>query len=106
MIALFTFEFIEGNTITRMYFMKLRRLTDTALKEGEITPELEKERGKLVPSFTHYLDLPMLFLIIALGVIKPTTWDAFIYGSILAIALASFFTVLIPRMYPWGNRAN
>ncbi len=106
MIALFAFEFIEGNTITRMYFMKLRRLTNVALEEGKITPELEKERGKLVPSFTHYLDLPMLFLIIALGVIKPTTWDAFIYGSILAIALASFFTVLIPRMYPWGNTSN
>jgi len=106
MIFLFAFEFIEGNTITRMYFMKLRRLTNAALEEGKITLELEKERGKLVPSFTHYLDLPMLFLIIALGVIKPTTWNAFIYGSILAIALASFFTVLIPRMYPWGNRSN
>jgi len=106
MILLFAFEFIEGNTITRMYFMKLRRLTNAALEEGKITLELEKERGKLVPSFTHYLDLPMLFLIIALGVIKPTTWNAFIYGSILAIALASFFTVLIPRMYPWGNRSN
>ena len=104
MIVLFAFEFIEGNTITRMYFMKLRRLTDAALKEGEITPELKKEREKLVPSFTHYLDLPMLFLIIALGVIKPTTWGTFIYGSILAVALASFFSVIIPRMYPWGSR--
>ena len=31
MIALFAFEFIEGNTITRLYFMKLRRMTDEAL---------------------------------------------------------------------------
>ena len=106
MIALFAFEFIEGNTITRMYFMKLRRLTNAALEEGQITPELEKERGKLIPSFTHYLDLPMLFLIIALGVIKPTTWSTFIYGSILAIVLAIFFTVLIPRMYPWGSKSK
>ena len=106
MIALFAFEFIEGNTITRAYFMKLRCLTDAALDEGIITPELEKERGKLIPSFTHYLDLPILFLIIALGVIKPTTWNTFIYGSILAIALAIFFTVLIPRMYPWGSKAK
>lgn len=104
MIALFAFEFIEGNTITRMYFMKLRRLTNTALEEGKMTPELEKERGKLIPSFTHYLDLPMLFLIIALGVLKPTSWDTFFYGSILAIVLATVFTVLIPRMYPWGSK--
>jgi uncharacterized membrane protein len=103
MIALFAFEFIEGNTITRLYFMKLRRLTNESLDIGEFTPELEKERSKLVPSFTHYLDLPMLFLIIALGVMKPTTWSMFINGSLIAIGLASFFTVLIPRIYPWGN---
>ena len=103
MIALFAFEFIEGNTVTRLYFMKLRRITDDALSAGKITPELEKERGKLLPSFTHYLDIPMLFLIIALGVIKPTTWDMFFYGSIVAIGLASFFTVFIPRLYPWGR---
>ena len=103
MIALFAFEFIEGNTVTRLYFMKLRRITDDALSAGKITPELEKERGKLLPSFTHYLDIPMLFLIIALGVIKPTTWDMFFYGSIVAIGLASFFTIFIPRLYPWGR---
>ena len=51
--------------------------------------------------FTHYLDLPMLFLIIALGVIKPTTWEVFFYGALTAIGLASFFTFLIPRIYPW-----
>ncbi len=65
--------------------------------------ELEKERGKLVPSFTHYLDLPMLFLIIALGTIKPNTWEMFFYGSAIAIGLALFFTILIPRIYPWGT---
>jgi len=105
MIALFAFEFIEGNTITRLYFMKLRRITNEALSVGEITPELEKERSKLLPSFTHYLDLPMLFLIIALGVMKPATWGMFLYGSLIAIALASFFTFFIPRLYPWGRES-
>ena len=27
MVLLFAFELIEGNTITRLYFMRLRRLT-------------------------------------------------------------------------------
>ncbi len=103
MIGLFAFEFIEGNTVTRLYFMKLRRLTTEALAKGKITKELEIERAKLVPSFTHYLDLPMLFLIIALGVIKPTTWGMFIYGSVIATGLAAFFTALIPRIYPWPD---
>ncbi len=103
MIILFAFEFIEGNTITRLYFMKLRKITAVALEQGEITEELEKERSKLTPTFTHYLDLPMLFLIIGLGVMKPSTWEVFIYGSIISISLASVFTILIPRLYPWNN---
>jgi len=102
MIILFAFEFIEGNTITRLYFMKLRRITKGALEKGEITPELEKERAKIVPSFTHYLDIPILFVIIALGTLKPSTWTMFIYGILISLVIAIAFTVIIPRMYPWG----
>ena len=46
MVALFAFEFIEGNSVTRLYFMKLRRITGEALKAGHITPELEKARSR------------------------------------------------------------
>ncbi len=104
MVGLFLFEFIEGNTITRLYFMKLRRITQNALDEGKITAELERERAKLTPTFTHYLDIPMLFLIIALGVLKPETWTVFFVGAGIAIAVASLFTVIIPRLYPWGEK--
>ncbi len=38
MVFLFVFEFIEGNTVTRIYFMRLRRLTQEALQIGEFTP--------------------------------------------------------------------
>ena len=106
MIILFAFEFIEGNTVTRLYFMKLRRLTNEAISIGKITPELEKEREKTIPSFTHYLDLPILFLIIALGVIKPATWDLFFVGSLIAIGIASFFTIFILRLYPCGSNTT
>ena len=106
MIILFAFEFIEGNTITRLYFMKLRRITQNALDKGEITQELENERAKLLPTFTHYLDLPMLFLIIALGVLKPNTWQVFLYGSVISIVVATLFTVIVPHMYPWGVNAT
>src|SRR5574342_1200767 len=41
MVALFAFEFIEGNTITRLYFLRLRRLTRVALKHGAVTRGLE-----------------------------------------------------------------
>ncbi|KAB2940702.1 MAG: DUF2269 domain-containing protein [Hyphomicrobium sp.] len=106
MVGWFAFEFIEGNTITRLYFMRLRRLTRIALKSGHVTPELQRARGELVPSFTHFLDLPILFLIIALGTIRPTTWAMFFVGSLAAIALAALLTIVIPRLYPWGSEAS
>jgi len=102
MITLFAFEFIEGNTVTRLYFMKLGRITREALEKGEVTEELERERARLVPTFTHYLDIPMLFVIIALGVYRPGTWDVFLYGTVIALAVATLFTAIVPRIYPWG----
>ncbi|HHT9114753.1 MAG TPA: DUF2269 domain-containing protein [Candidatus Wunengus sp. YC65] len=103
MIGLFGFELIEGNTITRLYFMKLQRITREALNVGQFTPELEKVRAKHIPTFTHFLDLPLLFLIVALGSIKPNTWTLFIVGLALAILVAAALTVFIPRLYQWGR---
>ena len=103
MVILFIAEFIEGNTVTRLYFMRLRRMTRRALEEGSFTPELERERGKLVPSFTHFLDLPILTLIIALGALRPDSWTLFLAGTLIAIAIAAALTLWLPRLYPWGN---
>jgi uncharacterized membrane protein len=103
MVALFAFEFIEGNTITRLYFMRLRRLTRSALDIGRVTPELQRARGEHVPTFTHFLDLPILFLIIALGAMQPTTWTLFFTGLIASVGLATALTLAIPRLYPWGS---
>jgi uncharacterized membrane protein len=101
MIVLFLFEFVEGNTITRLYFMRLRRLTNEALVQGSVTPELTRVRQEKVPSFTHFLDLPMLLLIVSLGTMKPSTWTQFIIGAIAALVVAIILTLWIPRLYPW-----
>jgi uncharacterized membrane protein len=103
MVVLFVAEFVEGNTVTRLYFMRMRRMTGLALPGGQFTPELQRERGKLVPSFTHFLDLPVLTLIIALGALKPDSWVLFFAGAAIAIGLATALTLWIPRLYPWGN---
>lgn len=103
MVVLFLAEFIEGNTITRLYFMRLRRMTRVALAQGHFTPELEHERGKRLPSFTHFLDLPAFTLIVSLGALKPDSWMLFIAGSLISVALASMLTAWIPRLYPWGS---
>jgi uncharacterized membrane protein len=102
MVYLFAFEFVEGNSVTRLYFMRLRRLTQEALSVGMFTPQLEKARAENVPTFTHFLDLPILFLIISLGALKPQSWSLFIVGSLIALAIAVALTLLVPRLYPWA----
>jgi uncharacterized membrane protein len=104
MVYLFVFEFVEGNTVTRLYFMRLRRLTQEALSVGTFTPQLEKARAENVPTFTHFLDLPILFLIISLGALKPQSWSLFIVGCLIALAIAVALTLLVPRLYPWVVR--
>lgn len=101
MIVLFLFEFVEGNTVTRLYFMRLRRLTNEALVQGGVTPELTHARQEHVPTFTHFLDIPMLLLIVSLGAMRPTTWTQFVIGTLGAIAFATVLTLWIPRLYPW-----
>ncbi len=103
MAFLFAFEFIEGNTVTRIYFMRVRRLTLQALQVGQFTPELERARAENIPTFTHFLDLPILFVIISLGSLKPDTWTLFVAGLLVSIALATAMTILIPRLYPWSQ---
>lgn len=106
MVALFALEFIEGNTVTRLYFMRLRRLTQEALAAGGFTAQLERARAEGVPAFTHFLDLPVLLVIVSLGTLKPATWTLFTVGLAVALSIAAALTALIPRLYPWGARRD
>ena len=63
MVLLFAFEFIEGNTITRLYFMRLRRLTRQALGVGRATLELARARSeqrlsRLAQKLIQIVDIP------------------------------------------------
>lgn len=104
MVFLFAFEFVEGNTVTRLHFMRLRRLTQEALSVGRFTPELQRARAENLPTFTHFLDLPVLLLIVSLGALKPESWASFIVGSLIALAVATALTIVIPRIYQWSGR--
>lgn len=101
MIFLFVFEFIEGNTITRLYFMRLRRIAREAVSAGHFTTQLEQERARLLPTFTHFLDMPIIVLLIALGVMRPATWDFFAIGLIAAIGASVVLTYIMRRVYRW-----
>jgi len=102
MVFLFAFEFIEGNTVTRLYFMRLRRLAREAIEKGQVTPAQTDARQKeRVPTFTHFLDIPLLLVIVSLGVLKPETWTQAVVGIGIALAVATCLTIVLPRIYPW-----
>jgi uncharacterized membrane protein len=103
MVILFGLEFIEGNTITRLYFMRLRRLARLAVTEGRVTPELAHARAEHLASFTHFLDIPILLVIVSLGALRPSDWTQFVIGIVLAVAAAPLLNYFIPRLYPWGG---
>ncbi len=101
MVVLFAFEFIEEDTITRLYFMRLRRLTVEAIRQGKVTPELVEARRHHVPTFTHFLDIPILFVIVALSAMRSNAWTLFAAGTLLALVAATILTIVVPRMYPF-----
>jgi len=106
MVILFGLDFIEGNTITRLYFMRLRGLARAAVVEGRVTPELADARAEQLASFTHFLDIPILLVIVSLGALRPSDWRQFVIGIVLAVAAASLLNCFIPRLYPWGGDAG
>jgi len=102
MVVLFAFEFIEGNTVTRLYFMRLRRLTREAVERGGVTQALIDAREReLLPTFTHFLDIPLLLVIVSLGVFRPETWTHALVGIAVSLVVATALTVALPRLYPW-----
>lgn len=103
MVVLFAFEFIEGNTITRLYFMRLRRLARIAVAEGRVTAELTRARAEQLASFTHFLDIPLLLVIVSLGALRPGSWTHFVVGVVIAVTVASLLNYFVPRLYPWGG---
>ncbi|CCG40495.1 conserved membrane hypothetical protein [Magnetospirillum molischianum DSM 120] len=97
MVILFSLEFVEGNTITRLFFLRLRRTTAAAAADphGQM-PDVQRS---FLPSFTHFLDIPVFVLIMSLGIFKPTEWSVLILGCVLAVAVALAQTIyFIPRL--------
>jgi len=105
MVLLFALEFVEGNTITRLYFMRLRRLAREAVRKGRVTPDLARARAEQLASFTHFLDIPVLLVIVSLGALRPADWTQLAIGIVIAVAAASLLNYFIPRLYPWGGEA-
>jgi len=101
MASLSAFGFIEGSTITHTYAMKLQRITGLALKAGHITPELEAVRQARVPTFMHFIHLPLFLVIVSLGIVRPATWTLFVSGTAFSLLIATVLSIAVPRINTW-----
>jgi hypothetical protein len=101
MVVLFAFEFVEGNTVTRLYFLRLRRLTREALAEGAMTPALAAARRERVPTFTHFLGSAHPLRPRGAGGGGPATWTLLVVGTAVAVLAATALTIAVPRLYPF-----
>lgn len=78
----------------------MRRLTREALEQDRFTETLSMKIQRLVPTFTHFLDLPIFLLIVTLGTVRPDSWALFVSGALIALILAGALTYAISRLYP------
>lgn len=95
MWGLFLFEFVEGNTITRLVYRRTLRQARAALDAD--TPATGFASQTLIGRLTHFLDLPLFAVIVYCGVFRPESWTV-LGGAIgIAVAVALALAALAPR---------
>ncbi|MHA1152840.1 MAG: DUF2269 family protein [Alphaproteobacteria bacterium] len=98
MWALFLFEFIEGNIVTRIQFRRTLRESVQALEQGRLTDEVRNEARTLLGQVAHFLDIPLFSVIVYCGAVRPDSWSDLIIAVIVALVAAIILTVAVPRL--------
>jgi uncharacterized membrane protein len=99
MWGLFLFEFIEGNTVTRLQFRKtLRRSRDSLARGGPLTDDIRDEARSLLNKVAHFLDIPLFTVIVYCGTVRPDSWSHVAAAIVIALAVAMILISTIPRL--------
>jgi hypothetical protein len=98
MWGLFLFEVVEGNTVTRLQFRRTLQRSRAALPTGVLTAEVRTEARSLLGQIAHFLDLPLLVVIVWCGVIRPESWSEVATAIALALITAALLAALVPRL--------
>jgi uncharacterized membrane protein len=106
MWGLFLFEVIEGNTVTRAQFRRTLRRSREALVSGRLTDRDRDEARNLLGQVTHFLDLPVLLVIVWCGAMRPDSWGQVLAALGLALVATVALTALVPRLAARGARAD
>ncbi len=98
MWGLFLFEFIEGNTITRVQFRRTRRLSQALPQDKPLTDGIRSHVRTWIGQLAHFLDIPLFWVMVYCGLMRPDrSWQvAAAIGIAIATALA--LTFLVPRL--------
>jgi len=98
MWGLFLFEFIEGNTVTRLQFRRTLRLSRSLAEDEPLTQDKRSHARTLIGKLAHFLDIPLFSVIVYCGVVRPDSW-AQVAGAIgIAIAAALALAFVVPRL--------
>ncbi len=101
MWGLFLFEFIEGNTLTRVQFRRTLKVS-RSLPEGEpLTDEIRGRARTFIGRLAHFLDVPLFTVIVYCGVARPDSWLE--VGSAIGIGIAAAL-VLMSVVPPLAER--
>ncbi len=99
MWGLFLFEFIEGNTVTRVQFRKALRRSQDALARGDpLTGDLRDEARGVFNKVTHFLDIPLFTVIVYCGTVRPETWTHVLVAVGIGLTAAALLAGLMPRL--------
>ncbi len=98
MWVLFLFEFIEGNTLTRVQFRRTLRVSRSLPEDRPLTEEIKRHARTWIGRFTHFLDIPMVAVIVYFGVVRPDRWLTVGIAIGIAIAAALVLMIAVPRM--------
>lgn len=98
MWALFLFEVIEGNTLTRLQFRRTLRESVKARDQGRLTGEMRGEARTLIGQIAHFLDVPLFAVIVYCGAVRPESWLEVVIAIAMALVAAAVLTLAIPRL--------
>lgn len=98
MWVLFLFEFIEGNTVTRLQFRRTLAHSHEALRQGRLSAEVRAEARSPVGQIAHFLDLPLLTVIVYCGAVRPDSWWQVLVALLAALLVALALMLTVPRL--------
>lgn len=99
MWGLFLFEFIEGNTVTRIQFRRtLRRSRDALARGVPLTDHVRDEARGMLSQIVHFLDIPLFTVIVYCGTFRPDSWAHVFIAIAIGVSVAAMLTILVPRL--------